>query len=262
MQIYWRSLDHCLVQWQNFAAGHMASHLPLRNSRWSNSVVNIYMFIVYLCCFDNVDSKKWWSEGKPLLQTSGLLHSTQTSQNNFNVILFDNHVKRNNYPLKYRDAFLLNRKQLSLKKMFRHCLFSVCFSVFFHYVWTNDRRKEQLISRGSENKQVCIQESVSVCTETGSLSLRSRSGGSALSSEVLMWRSLRVMWPPEDNRAAERDRLEHVWWRLMETWLTSVISLQGQWQHWKPCVPWGWVSFSHIIHFLITYISPFYYYRI
>lgn len=65
----------------------------------------------------------------------------------------------------------------------------------------------------SEAKEVglCVSE------QADSLWSRCIHSVSALSDEVWVWRSLRVMWPPEDNRAAGRNRLEQDWWRLMET---------------------------------------------
>lgn len=38
----------------------------------------------------------------------------------------------------------------------------------------------------------------------------------ALLDEVVVWRSFRVLWPPGDNRAARRNRVEQDWWRQME----------------------------------------------
>lgn len=71
---------------------------------------------------------------------------------------------------------------------------------------------------------------------------------SALSAQVWVWRSLRVMWPSEDNRAAGTN-IDRSWtdgdgWRRMDIWLTSVIAQQGQWQHRRTiCVPWVWLTF-------------------
>lgn len=71
---------------------------------------------------------------------------------------------------------------------------------------------------------------------------------SALSAQVWVWRSLRVMWPSEDNRAAGTN-IDRSWtdgdgWRRMDIWLTSVIAQQGQWQHrGTMCVTWVWLTF-------------------